>query len=226
MTEIAFQLAVLFLPGLVFLGVVDRACLAHRKRSDLHFIVRVFLAGIWCYLLCLLIFWIVPPLEGILRQMSRISFARVPGVGELDGAQAAYVLLTSLIVAPIAGTVWSKAENDKWVVKMLQRLRVTRRFGDEDIWTFALNLGSAQVEYANIRDFSRELVYGGFVKAYSEDAEVREVLLEHVVVANLHSSEVLFEMPMMYLSFPRDSIHMEFPYLDQKEPDDVEEDES
>jgi hypothetical protein len=137
-----------------------------------------------------------------------------PGAGELRALRPKDVLFASLL-ATVLAVLWAAASNRKLFMRLMQRLRVTRKFGDEGVWEYAFNMGTASVEYVNVRDFANRVAYAGFVKAFSEGGEFREILLDQVRVSDLDSGTHLFEMPMIYLSRTRDSLHIEFPFNPQ-----------
>jgi hypothetical protein len=68
------------------------------------------------------------------------------------------------------------------------------------------------VEYAYVRDFEKEIVYSGWVKAFSNGISRRELLMENVEVFDLDTAQKLFDTPLMYVSFSNDSFNIEFPY--------------
>lgn len=119
--------------------------------------------------------------------------------------------------------MWSWASNHKFLIRLMQKLRVTRKFGDEDVWDYLLNSGTPNVEFVNVRDFQNKVTYAGYVRAFSERTDRRELCLENVKVYELDSSVELFEVPLLYLSKSPTDLHIEFPYIRKEKTSEREE---
>lgn len=87
----------------------------------------------------------------------------------------------------------------KAVLRFGRRVRVTRRFGDEDVWTYFQELSG--VEWVFVRDHKQDLVYYGWIQAYSDPGESREMLLRDVdVYDNTGEGNLLYSTPVLYLA--------------------------
>jgi hypothetical protein len=223
MTEFVFlfQLAVVFVPGLIWSSIVDRLCTNPRPRSEFSAVLRAFGFGIATYFVYFVGYYVFIRVVygGWPTLLNGITAA--PGAGELRAVRPQDVLFATLL-ATVLAVLWAAASNRKLFMRLMQRLRVTRKFGDEGVWEYAFNMGTASVEYVNVRDLENRIAYAGFVKAFSEGGEFREILLDQVRVSELDGGTHLFEMPMIYLSRTRDSLHIEFPFNPQ--PQKPEED--
>jgi hypothetical protein len=221
MTEFVFQLAVVFVPGLIWSTIVDRLCTTRGTRSDFSTVIRAFGFGVASYFVYFVGYYIsFRGWYGVWPSLlDRMTSA--PGVGELRTLRPRDILFTSLLAILLA-VVWAAASNRKLFMRLMQRLGVTRKFGDEGVWEFTFNQGTPSVEYVNIRDFENRVAYAGFVKAFSEGGEFREILLDQVRVSDLDSGTHLFEMPVIYLSRKRDSLHIEFPFNPQPQKPEEE----
>lgn len=224
MTEFAFlfQLAVVFVPGLIWSSIVDRLCTKVRQRSEFSVVVRAFGFGIAAYFVYFVGYHAVFRLCYGAWPTLLDGITTAPATGELRAIRPKDVLLASLI-ATVLAVLWATVSNRKLFMRFMQWLGVTRKFGDEGVWEFTFNMGTATVEYVNVRDFENRVAYAGFVKAFSEGGEFREVLLDRVRVSDLDSGTHLFEMPMVYLSRNRDALHIEFPFNPQSQDQAKEE---
>lgn len=97
-----------------------------------------------------------------------------------------------------------------WSTSLLRRLRITDFSGTDDIWEFSLVVQGRQGEYVYVRDFDHNLVYFGYVWAYSDGTEKREILLEDVEVYDLDGKH-LYKLERIYLSLPCEAARIEFP---------------
>ena len=62
-----------------------------------------------------------------------------------------------------------------------------------------------------MRDYNNNKVFSGWVAAFSETDEVRELLLRDVQVYNLDGL-LLYEVPLLYTARPTDAVDVEFPF--------------
>lgn len=219
MTEFVFQLAVVFLPGLIWSIVVDRLCTNAGQRSESSKVLRAFGFGVASYFVYFVVYYAVFRLRHGVWPMLLAGITSAPGVGDLRILRPQDILITSLM-ATVLAVLWSAGSNRKLFMRLMQWLRVTRKFGDEGVWEFTFNMGTPSVEYVNVRDFENRVIYAGFVKAFSEGGQYREILLDQVRVSDLDSGLHLFEMPVIYLSRKPESLHIEFPFKPQPRKED------
>lgn len=99
--------------------------------------------------------------------------------------------------------------NNRFWNKIGQMLHVTKKFGDEDIWTLFLEL-PASAEWVFVRDYKEKLTYYGWLKAYSESEQERELIIMEATVYN-DNSEFLYETDALYLARKRDDLSIEIP---------------
>jgi len=124
--------------------------------------------------------------------------------------------LTDEIVVAIAlsllmAIAWIYAETYKLFWRLLQWLKATKRYGDEDVWDFTFNATDAAVEYVNFRDFANRIVYSGWVQSFSETGRLRELVLREAEIYDFDGRK-LFAMPLGYLARTPENIHIEFPF--------------
>lgn len=107
---------------------------------------------------------------------------------------------------------------------LMQKLKITGKYGDEDVWDFVLNKkflsqkendsnsNTEDVKYVNIRDIKNNIMYSGFVAYFSETDKDREIFL---IDADVYKSDgtKLYSCPKLYLGLDKESINMEFPNL-------------
>ncbi len=116
------------------------------------------------------------------------------------------IIWASLIAFPIA-FVASYIDYHKVVNKLGKKLRVTKRFGDEDVWDF-LNR-SPDIKWVYVRDHKYDLNYFGWIQAWSDPYKEREVLLREVEVFRNSTGEFLYKTDVIYLSRKHDELTVE-----------------
>jgi len=118
-----------------------------------------------------------------------------------------------MVISISSSILWLYAANYKILTRILQKIKATRKYGDEDVWDFFLNSSSKEVEFVNIRDFDRKVIFSGFVSVFSETDKTRELIISDVIVYDFDGIE-LYKTPRMYIANPTDSVIIEFPYVD------------
>jgi len=219
MNEVVFQLAVVFAPGLIWTSVVDALCTTTGARSTTRTVTRAFGFGIISYMVYFAVYYAGYRLWCGAWPHLLDSMQSAPGVADLRVLRPQDVFFASVSAFMLA-VGWSATANRRVFSRLMRYLRVTRKYGDEGVWEFVFNMGTAVVEYVNIRDFENKVIYSGYVKAFSEGGGVREVLLERAGVFELGSGRLLYEMPLVYVSKKTDALHVEFPF--EPKPDVVQ----
>jgi hypothetical protein len=197
------QLAVIFLPGIVW-ARVDAVYAAKVRPSEVEFFLRAFLFGLTTYAVEFVIFTAL----GRPFRMADLADAATHAVVTQD---IAYEILWALVIGAALSIAWLYFAKYKLLTRFLQWVGATRKYGDEDVWDFTFNSRDEAVEYVHFRDLENKLVYAGWVNSFSESDKVRELVLLDVIVYDFDGME-LYRTPRLYLARPPDAIHIEFPY--------------
>lgn len=121
------------------------------------------------------------------------------------------ILLASLFGLPLA-FIASYVHSNKLINKFGRLVRVTKKFGDEDVWDFFHNLPEKpEYEWVYIRDHNKNLVYFGFIHSYSDSEKERELLMGDVDVYSNDEGEFLYKAKMLYLCRDRHDLTIEIP---------------
>ena len=91
--------------------------------------------------------------------------------------------------------------------RLFQKLKITKKFGEQDVWGFLMN--SPSTEWITVRDTENNIMYDGWVKAFSDNSKEAELLLESVSVYKNDTGEHLYDVDAQYLSLNRDKISIE-----------------
>jgi hypothetical protein len=76
-----------------------------------------------------------------------------------------------------------------------------------------MSQSGGQGEYVYVRDYEQSLAYFGYVRAYSDRVDVRELYLEDVEVRDF-DGELCYTLKSLYLSQDADSARVEFPAME------------
>lgn len=189
------------MPGLIW-AQIDASYAAKVKQGQVQFILKAFLFGLLTYL---------------------ISFAGYRLVGkefselDIDATTKTLLLLNSFVdeiaistgLSLVLAFIWLYLAKHKVLVRILEWMRATNRYGDEDVWDYTFNSSMPNVQYVHVRDFQKGITYAGWVQAFSASGELRELLLKDVIVYDKIGG--VTAIPLIYLARNKSDIHIEFP---------------
>lgn len=209
MSPFVLQIAIVFLPGIIW-ATIDARFGRGVRPTEFYLVLRAFLFGLVAHGITFLIY-------GVLNwpyELPQITEATKPVWGDspqpIFEARLVHEILMAIGVASILAIGWLYLSNYKIIVRGLQAIRATRRYGDEDVWDYTFNSRDASVEYVHVRDFANELTYAGWVDVYSDSGTQRELTLRDVQVFDFEGI-MKYETPRMYLAMKSEDIHIEFP---------------
>jgi hypothetical protein len=123
------------------------------------------------------------------------------------------VVIASLVSVGLAVGA-SYVQRFKLINWIGRKIGATHRFGDEDVWEYFHNSPDTG-SWLYVRDHKEELVYYGWLEAYSESGDDRELLLSDVEVYSDETDEPLDTVPLLYVSRDAYDFTIEIPPKDQ-----------
>lgn len=208
-SELTLRVALLFLPGLIS-AVLLESLIAHRELKVVRVLVEAFVFGFVCYLAYGLVLRLVSffyPVE------VDVCFFEALADHEVTIAWSE-VLFAAVLAVPV-GLVAANSVNRKHLHRLGRWLRVTKQFGDLDVWAHVLNLDNT--EWVVVRDIRNKLAYEGWIDSYSDTVDKNELFLRDVWVIDNESGEVLYKTPGLYVSRRREDMTIEFPRIEVTE---------
>jgi len=190
-TEFGLRLILLFLPGIICASLVD-ALTTHPPRTQFRFTLRALILGVASYGILALFL----PNLSFFAALSDLEV--VPSLVE-----AGYASIVALGLAVLLTYI----ANYKIHYKIAHKLRLTMRFGDQDVWSYLFN--TPDIEWITVRDHKRNLVYEGRVRFFSEDSKNAELYLQDAKVYDNASGEFLYDVAGMYVSLERTDMTIE-----------------
>jgi hypothetical protein len=191
LSELGLRLVLLFLPGILSAAMIDSLS-THSKRTQFQFAVRALFLGVASYL-------------GLAVFHHKLVFFQALTDTEMP------VLLSEVgyatAVAVVLGAVLTLAAEKKLLFRVARSIRLTRRFGDQDVWGYLLN--SPDVEWVAVRDHKRGLVYDGHIRLFSDDSQNAELYLEDVQVYDNATGTLLYNVAGMYVALDRQDLTIE-----------------
>ena len=201
-TKFTFQLIFLFLPGLIAFLIVE-ALTAHRRVPA----IRIFLYSLVLGCLSYLSYY---PLTLIPSLGLPFSFVKIL-TGSAAVPNAIEILSVCVWSIPLA-LVISLALNRGWVHGAAHWLKVSKQFANTDVWSLVMNEKGS--EWVVVRDLEHDLIYEGWVVAFSDSTDdFDELFLTKVRVYRNSTGDQMYEMPSVYLSMKHGNKVVEFPSL-------------
>lgn len=195
------QLAILFLPGIIW-ERIDALYGLKRPPAQFDILRRAFIFGLVLYALTYGGYYAIGRPFDFVAPTKDSTFLASSFFDEI---------IVASILAIVVAILWLYVTRYKLITRLMQTIRATKRFGDEDVWDYMFNSNSATVEYVHLRDFDKRIVYAGWVEVFSETDKIRELVLRDVVVYSFDGPK-LFNTPRVYIARAMDKIDIEFPH--------------
>lgn len=207
-SELTIKLLLIFFPGIIAAFIVDNLT-SHRERDFKIFLLHAFILGMSSYFPLYLIEWInntIVRLNG-LNASWKVSFLKylTDGKNDINFSEVFWALVFSIIIGfGIVALI-----NHNVFHKIAKRMKITKKFGSLDVWSHVFE--SPQTLWVVVRDISDDLMYEGWVSAFSDTYDTNELLLREVAVYRNSTAEKLYEIEGIYLTRKKDEIVIEFP---------------
>lgn len=199
------QLALVFMPGIIWANI-DAKYGVGLKPQQTTLIIRAFLFGMMTYSVLFLIYW------SFGKNFGYASLGSDPV--KVDVFQLKDEIAFSIPLSFVLSILWLFSVRFRLLMKFLHWIGATRRYGDEDVWSYTLNSGRPHVEYVHFRDMENGYTFAGWINTYSESEDHRELLLRDVIVYDEEGTEIS-RAPHLYISRPKNNIWLEFPYKEE-----------
>jgi len=202
-SEFGFRLLLLFLPGILCAYIVD-SLTVHSPRQPFCFLLRSFVLGAFSYL----IYWAVITLGvAIVPQIFPAGIIFDKALTDPKVQVSFKEIIYACGSAVFLGGFLTLASRHKWGNRLARWIGLTKKFGELDVWGYMLN--SADVEWVTVRDHANDLVFDGWVQAFSDNSRDAELLLRDVSVYRNSTGERLYQLGLLYVSRERETISIE-----------------
>jgi Family of unknown function (DUF6338) len=198
------QIAIIFVPGMIW-ERIDALFALKGTPSQFDIVRRSFVFGLVAYILTYGFYVLLGWPFYFLRIDKDQPILNENLFGEIAFATG---------IATLCGVFYIYIVNYKVLYRVMRSIKVSKRYGNEDVWDYTFSSWDADVEYIHIRDFEKKVTYAGWVELYSESDKTRELVLRDVIVYDFDGNQ-LFETARVYLARKVDNIDIEFPYREQ-----------
>lgn len=191
------------IPGSIACILYERLTI-HKQWNSFKFITNAILFGSISYVLAQLFF-----------NICRIDTSFDSFWENLPTKEIPYqVIIKASIVSIFVGLIATGIDHYKLINRFGKWVKLTNKYGDESLYSYFLN--AKDVDEVYVRDIENELTYHGLVSSYSENDDIKEILLVDVVVYDYTTSEELYLLDKIYLSRSKENLIIELPYKNLK----------
>jgi hypothetical protein len=194
----------IFLPGIVAILVSERLT-EHPERKGYELFVLALVLGCVAHLAYSALAYLSLALPASLR-LEEDRWIELMLDDRRVQIQSRVVAGTAVIGVAL-GFFVVYAANHSWLHRLAHRLRVSRRFADRDVWGYLMNSGT--VGWLVVRDHAKNLMYQGYLTAFSTTEDPRELILADVSVYENSSGVKLYDAASVYLSLDKADIAVE-----------------
>lgn len=211
-SELAFRILVLLTPGSLYMKVF-RTLQATKEKKDWEDYFEIIFVSIICYLLYSLIQSVhfgFNPLIVSFEYNEAISLGILSNlIFEINLKEVFYSTVIGIFIAFISSFL--KRMNLLNIIG--QVLRVTNRYGSEDLWSRFNCID--KIEWVTVRDYKSGLDYYGYIKYYSDLDERREIIMENVTIFK-DGTHIEYNVDKLYISREFDDLSIEYTDLNGK----------
>ena len=198
MNQLVVSIIIILFPGIIAAVISDKITV-HAKWNSFKFALYSIVLGILSYTSVQLLFYVFDLVGWCSTRTINWSHLDVWNgvVNENPTISPWEVVMATSFSGPVAFAA-SAIINRKYLNKFAQFLKVSTKYGDENLYSYYLN--AKEIEWVYIRDVEKNLTYQGSVVSYSENDHIQEIVLSNVTVFRYEDSAELYSVPSIYLA--------------------------
>ncbi len=204
MNPLVVTLVIILLPG-IFATVICDKITRHSEWNWFKYVLYSVLLG-WLSYVAFQVWSFILSID-IAYQNDTLSFSFTPeplkiwnallnGEGSSGSSIPYSEILGSLACSILVALLASATINYKVINKIARILKISTKYGDENLFSYYLNLD--EVNWVYVRDKEDNLTYKGQIVMHSESSGIQELVLSDVDVYQYSDSEYLYSTPSIY----------------------------
>lgn len=196
--DLAFRLILILFPGIIA-TLLYRRLIIKKKWESIDIGLNTLLFGILSYLILQLIYL-------VLKKGELIIWQRLQDDQAVPYLEILWASLTSIISTGIFAAIVNK----KWINIFANWAGISNKYGEDNL--FYIYLSDKNLSEVHVKDPTNNLIYTGYVRYYSEEEGVREIVLEDVDLYEYNTAEHVNSLKSVYISRPKaDNLIIEVP---------------
>jgi hypothetical protein len=198
MNEIIFAIIVTLIPGIIATIISDKLT-NHSKWNSFKFSLYAFVLGIMAYVFLQITVYIYDIIKNVSLKLITFNHLEIWSsfLNGVTAVKAWEICAATFFSIPVAFFA-SALINHKIFNKIAQKINVTNKYGDENLYSFYLN--AKEIDWIYVRDPKNNFTYQGRVFQHSENDNIQEIVLSEVSVYRYEDSKFLYSVPTIYLS--------------------------
>ena len=203
MNELAVIIGVILFPGLIAAVICDKLVVHTVKWDTFKYSIYSFIFGVLSYLLLQGVYLIPLTLPNCSCAIitTKQTILNVWTIVEPKNISISLPeVFYATLLAPIVAALSAWAVNFKLINKLAKKFNISRKYGDENLYSFFLN--SDEVNWVYVRDIKNNLTYEGRVVSFSETDSMQELVLSDVAIYDYKTSKLLYSVPDIYMIKP------------------------
>jgi len=198
MNQFVVTLVVILIPGIIAAVISDKITV-HSKWNAFKFSLYAMILGLSAYAGLQLIIYAIDIFKACSFNVPSWSHLNVwnSATSKNHNIVASEVVYASILSLPVA-LFASFLINYKIFNKLAQKLKVSSKYGDENLYSYYLN--AKEIDWVYVRDIENNLTYQGRIESYAENDHMQEMVLYDVTVFRYQDSIQLYSVPTIYLN--------------------------
>lgn len=201
LSTLTIKLIIVLIPGAISSIIFEKLSEQHIKWGSFKFITNSILFGVISYAFSNQISCIMG-----LEQQSMEFWNKL----YTTDLQYRFIIATSFL-SIATGYVFAKIDNFKLVNKVAQFIKVSNKYGDENLISYFLNAKDVNEVYVRIPTIN--ITYHGMLNSFSANKDTVELVLRDVKVYDYESSKLTYELDKVYISRIQNELIIEIPNL-------------
>lgn len=210
--ELIIKIGLLFLPGIIAFMVIERLN-SSKEIKIFKFIIYSFVLGFVCYGFYNLLLSLIK-----LDINYKCYFFSILSQGNIKEIDINEILIVS-VIGVLIGYITSYLIRYKVLHKIAHIINASKKFGDLDVWSYIMNSKDEDSGWVVIRDIKNDLIYEGWISAFSDGYEKDEIFLKFVKVYRNSTGEFHYKVPAIYIPTKKENLIFEFPKLEKNNLD-------
>jgi hypothetical protein len=188
----AIAVSVILFPGLISTVIADKITVHSKNWVSFKYGIYSFVFGVFCYVIVQILSWLMTYIPERLNILP--LRAGTLAVWSIVTDNRARIDLREVFAAAFFGAF---LVNYKIFHKFAQKLLISQKYGDENLYSYYLN--AKEIDWVYVRDFERKLTYQGRVISFFENDKIQELVLADVTVFAYEDSTEYYSVPNIYL---------------------------
>ncbi|HFJ9403496.1 DUF6338 family protein [Bacillus sp. (in: firmicutes)] len=214
-SELTIRLLLIFFPGIISSLILD-SLTSHRERDFRIFLLHSFVLGLTSYFT---LYVLISINNFFIRLQGLTPSLKMNFLDSLIDKKASINIkevIIATLLAIILALFISALVNHKILHKFAKKIKITKKFGQLDVWSYVFD--SPDIDWIIVRDLENNLMYQGWVEAFSDTYDNNELFIRDVYVYRNSTAEELYFMQGIYIAKDTANLIIEFPQVGNYNP--------